>query len=351
MNSIRKAIIPGILILTILISSCQNKKPDAGIASNVPRAMEVKALLVAPGEMENKIFTTGTVLANEEVEIRSELPGRVTSINFQEGSLVRKGDLLVTINDSELQAELKKLQLDQKLAQDDVYRKQKLLEVKAVSQEELDVAQSNLGVIGAEIELTESKLDKTRIYAPFTGRIGLRYVSPGGYISSSNLIAKMQQIDPIKIEFTVPEKYLSMIKSGQQIQFTVTGNDSTFTGTIYAIEPSIDLATRSFSVRAHCSNPGTELVPGAFAKISIILEKLTNALVLPTDALIPDIRGEKVFIVKNGKATSKYVTPGIRTESEVEISSGLQPGDTVITSGLLTIRDQMGVIPKLTESK
>jgi membrane fusion protein, multidrug efflux system len=351
MNSIRKAIIPGILILTILLSSCQKKKPDAGIASNVPRAMEVKAVLVAPGEMENKIFTTGTVLANEEVEIRSELPGRVTSINFQEGSLVRKGDLLVTINDSELQAELKKLQLDEKLAQDDVYRKQKLLEVKAVSQEELDVAQSNLGVIGAEIELTESKLDKTRIIAPFNGRIGLRYVSPGGYISSSNLIARMQQIDPIKIEFTVPEKYLSMIRSGQQIQFSITGNDSTFTGTIYAIEPSIDMATRSFSVRAHCSNPGAALVPGAFAKVSIILEKLTDALVLPTDALIPDIRGEKVFIVKNGKATSKYVTPGIRTESEVEIVTGLEPGDTVITSGLLTLRDQMGVIPKLTESK
>jgi membrane fusion protein, multidrug efflux system len=310
--------------------------------------MEVKAMVMMPREIENKIFTTGTVLANEEVEIRAEVPGRVTSINFQEGSMVSKGDLLVTINDSELQAELKKLLVDEKLAQDDVYRKEKLLEMKAVSQEELDISRSKLGVIGAEIELTRSKLDKTRIYAPFTGRIGLRYVSPGGYISSSNLIARIQQIDPVKVEFNVPEKYLTLIRTGKEIIFNVAGSDSTFSGTIYAIEPRIDLSTRSFSARAHCSNPGSLLFPGAFAKVSIILEKLNDALVLPTDALVPDIRGEKVFVCKNGKATGIYVTTGIRTETEVQVISGLQPMDTVIISGLISIRDQVSVIPKIT---
>jgi membrane fusion protein, multidrug efflux system len=352
MNNITKRFsIVLIVLLMIATSSCKEKKPEAGKQSNTQRAMEVKAIVVAPRELENKIFTTGTVLANEEVEIRAEVTGRITSINFQEGSLVGKGDLLVTINDSELQAELKKLLLDEKLAQDDVYRKEKLLEMKAVSQEELDIARSKLGVIGADIELTRSKLDKTRIYAPFTGRIGLRYVSPGGYISPSDLIARMQQIDPVKVEFSIPEKYLSKMKAGQDILFSVAGLDSTFMGTVYAIEPRIDMSTRSFTARARCINPDNILAPGAFAKVSIILEKLTNAIVLPTDALIPDIRGEKVFISKDGKAMSQYITTGIRTETEVQVIRGLNISDTVITSGLLTMREQMSIIPKVIASK
>jgi membrane fusion protein (multidrug efflux system) len=335
---------PGLLLLA---ASCQNNKPDASVQSKGPVAMEVKALVMEPRELENKIFTTGTILANEEVEIRAEVAGRITAINFQEGTMVRKGELLVTINDSELQAELKKLQLDQKLAKDDVYRKEQLLQMKAVSQEELDIARSKLGVIGADIELTQSRLEKTRIYAPFNGLIGLRYVSQGGYISSSNLVTRIQQIDPIKIEFSIPEKYLTQIKTGQEIQFTITGNDSTFTGTIYAIEPRIDPSTRSFAARARCNNSGALLIPGAFAKISIILEKIQNALVLPSDALIPDIRGEKVFVSRNGKATSVFITTGIRTEREVQVTGGISFSDTVITSGLLNIREQMAIRPRL----
>jgi len=341
-------LITGISILSI--TSCKNKKPENPVSGNTPRATEVKALVVVPRVLENKIYTTGSILANEEVEIRAEVAGRITSINFQEGTMVSRGDLLVTINDSELQAELKKLLLDEKLAQDDVYRKEKLIEMKAVSQEELDIARSNLGVIKADIELVRSRIDKTRIYAPFSGRIGLRYVSPGGYISSSNLITRIQQIDPVKLEFSVPEKYLSSIKQGLEIHFTIAGYDSTFTGTVYAIEPRIDLSTRSFSARARCTNPASVLVPGAFAKISIILDKIDEAIVLPSDALIPDIRGEKVFICQNGKAAFQYITTGIRTESEVQVVEGLHPLDTVIISGLLTLREQMSVIPRITET-
>jgi membrane fusion protein (multidrug efflux system) len=350
MKNIIKAIIilPGFILGFI---SCQENKPGASVQAKGPVAMEVKALVMEPRELEHKIFTTGTILANEEVEIRAEVAGRITAINFQEGSMVRKGDLLVAINDSELQAELKKLQLDQQLAKDDVYRKEQLLQMKAVSQEELDVARSKLGVIGADIELTQSRLEKTRIYAPFNGLIGLRYVSPGGYISSSNLITRIQQIDPIKIEFSIPEKYLTNIKTGQEIQFTITGSDSTFTGTIYAIEPRIDPSTRSFAARARCNNTGSVLIPGAFAKISIILDKIQDALILPSDALIPDIRGEKVFVSRNGKATSVFITTGIRTEREVQVTGGLSFADTVITSGLLNIREQMSVKPRIAEPK
>jgi membrane fusion protein, multidrug efflux system len=333
-------------LLLFTFTSCKEEKKES-VKAAVPRPVEVNAVIAQPRMLENKIFSTGNILANEEVEIRAEIPGRVVSINFQEGSVVKKGDLLVQINDNELQAELKKLLLDETLAEEDVFRKEKLLELKAVSQEELDISTSKLGVIQAEIELVRARLEKTGIFAPFGGRIGLRYVSPGGYISSSMLIARMQQTDPVKIEFNVPEKYNTGIKTGMEVYFSVAGSDSLFTGQIYAVEPRIDPSTRAFTVRARCRNAEGILTPGAFAKVNIILERISDAIVLPSDAFIPDIRGEKVMVVRNGKAVTAYVTTGIRTESEVQIVKGLNPMDTVILSGLLQVRDQMSVKPRI----
>jgi membrane fusion protein (multidrug efflux system) len=338
------------IIMLIAITSCKQKKQDAP-QSSAPRPVEVNAVIVVPKMLENKIFSTGNILANEEVEIRAEVPGRVMTINFQEGAMVRKGELLVKINDSELQAELKKLLLDEKLSTDDVYRKEKLLELKAVSQEELDISRSQLGVIQAQIELVRARLEKTGIYAPFSGRIGLRYISPGGYISSSMLIARMQQTDPVKIEFNVPEKYITGIKTGMEVSFSVAGSDSLFTGTIYAIEPRIDPSTRAFTVRARCQNPEGLLTPGAFTKVNIILDRIPDALVLPSDAFIPDIRGEKVMAVRNGKAVTVYVTTGIRTENEVQVVRGLNAMDTVILTGLLQVREQMSVKPNVSGNR
>jgi membrane fusion protein, multidrug efflux system len=345
-TTLRIIYIPIITILIIIGYSCKNKKQET-VQSAAPRPVEVNAVVVSPKMLENKIFSTGNILANEEVEIRAEVPGRVISINFEEGTMVRKGDLLVKINDNELQAELKKLLLDEKLAQEDVYRKEKLLELKAVSQEELDISRSQLGVIQAQIELVRARLEKTGIYAPFSGRIGLRYISPGGYISSEMLIARIQQTDPVKIEFNVPEKYITGVKNGMDVTFNVAGSDSTFTGKIYAIEPRIDPSTRAFTVRARCQNPGGILTPGAFAKVNIILETIPDALTLPSDAFIPDIKGEKVMVCRDGKAVTAYVTTGIRTESEVQILSGINPMDTIILTGLLQIREQMSVKPRI----
>jgi membrane fusion protein (multidrug efflux system) len=161
------------------------------------------------------------------------------------------------------------------------------------------------------------------------------------------LIARMQQIDPVKIEFNVPEKYNTRIKTGMEVYFSVAGSDSLFTGQIYAIEPRIDPSTRAFTVRARCQNPGGMLTPGAFAKVNIILERIPDAIVLPSDAFIPDIRGEKVMVVRNGKAVSAYVTTGIRTENEVQIVQGVNAMDTVILSGLLQVREQMSVKPRI----
>jgi membrane fusion protein (multidrug efflux system) len=308
-------------------------------------------MVVQPGLLENKILATGSLEANEEVQLRSETPGRIVSINFEEGTPVRKGELLVKINDQDFQAQKKKLQLEENLAKDDVYRKSKLLEMKAVSQEEYDKSANQLGIIEAQIELINSQIAKTEIYAPFSGMIGLRHVSPGEYVSSTSLIALLIQGDPIKIGFSIPEKYREKVKNGTLIKFSVEGSDNSFSGRVFAIEPKVDPSTRNVTLRAICPNPGNLLVPGSFAKVVIVLETLANAIVIPSESIIPQLNSEKVFICSNGKAVSRIVTTGIRTEREVQIINGLIPGDTVILSGLLQLREGLNIRVKIPKEK
>jgi membrane fusion protein (multidrug efflux system) len=331
------------VFFVLIYSGCRREQQNDKRQGMTLKPMEVSAIVLKQQKLENKIFSTGTIQANEEVELRSEVEGRIVHINFREGSHVSKGDLLVKINDAELQAQLKKLMLDEKLAKDDLFRKGKLLDINAVSQEEYDISQNQLGVIQAQIDLIGSQLAKTEIYAPFSGQIGLRYISPGGYVTPDMLIARLQETNPLKIEFTVPEKYIGKIKPGTIIQFRVDGRDSIFSGKVYAIEPKIDPLTRAVSVRALCPNEANVLVPGAFAKVEIILETIPDALIVPSEALIPDIKGEKVFVYSDGKAKEVYVVTGLRLERTVQIADGLMPDDTIITTGLLQLRDNMKV--------
>ena len=332
----------------LLINGCNGKtkeKTDKGGT----RAITVNAVVIQPRTLENNILATGNVIANEEVELRSEIPGRIVSINFGEGSRVNKGDLLLKIDDRELQAQLKKLQVDEKQARDDLYRKEKLLELKAVSQEEYDKSFNILGITQAQVELIRTQISKTEIYAPFSGQIGLRQVSPGGFVSSATLVARLQQIDPVKIDFAIPEKYRGKVQKGTLIKFSVEGHDSSFAGHIYAIEPKIDPLTRNVSLRAICSNPKGMLIPGAFAKVDIVLDKINDALVIPSEAIIPVMNGEKIYVCRDGKARSQIVQTGIRTEREVQVTDGIKPGDTVITTGILQLREDAAVKIRLSK--
>jgi membrane fusion protein, multidrug efflux system len=326
----------------LIMAGCKgNRTPEPGNAGQ--KVVTVVGMIIQPRVLENNIVSTGNLIANEEVELRSEVPGRIVAINFDEGTRVNKGSLLLKIDDRELQAQLKKLQVDEKQARDDLYRKEKLLELKAVSQEEYDKAFNTLGITLAQVELIRTQISKTEIFAPFSGQIGLRQVSPGGFVSSSTLVARLQQTDPVKVDFAIPEKYRGKVTKGTLIKFRVEGNDSIFTGHIYAIEPRIDPATRNVSLRAVCPNPKGILIPGSFAKVDIVLDNIQNALVVPSEAIIPMMNGEKVFMCKNGKVKSQIIQTGLRTEREVQVNEGLQPGDTLITSGLLQLREDVGV--------
>ncbi len=333
------AVLTCLFIAGLLISCAE--KPKAGPAGGARKSgpVNVEVIVIKPDTLQNIIYSTGTLLPNEKVELRNEVSGRVIGIYFEEGSEVKQGTLLLKINDQDLQAQLSKNSVQEKMARDDEFRKKQLIEIKAISQEEYDIVYNNLQSVQAERKLLDAQLAKTQIFAPLTGKIGLRNVSPGSFIPSNTLIATLQQVDPIKIEFSVPEKYTRLIKPGMEINFGMDYTSEKFTGKIYAVESGVDEATRTVRVRAACSNAGRKLFPGTFARISVVLENLTDAIKVPSESLVGDISGNKVFVVRNGKAQSVSIFAGIRTEKDTQITEGLQPGDSLITSGLLQIND------------
>lgn len=330
------------LLIAGILSACGSSEGQAtGREANGP--MEVKVEVLRPQPFANTIRATGSLLANEAVEVRSEVTGRVTEIGFREGGKVAKGQVLVRINDDDFQAQLRKTDLAVQLASDDEGRKKQLLDVKGISQQAYDDAQIALQTAQAERANLQAQLAKTVIRAPFSGKIGLRQVSEGDYVSPNTLIADLQQVSPIKVDFTVPGRYANALTAGKEITFTVDGDTTNYTAEIYAVSPSVDVASRTIRIRAKQPNRDGHLLPGSFAHIKVDLASVPDALMIPAEALIPDIQGQKVLLIRNGKAESVRVQTGIRTDDQVQLTAGVQPGDTVITSGLLQLRDGMEV--------
>ncbi|MBX2961486.1 MAG: efflux RND transporter periplasmic adaptor subunit [Cyclobacteriaceae bacterium] len=309
----------------------------AGGQAKQPK-LPVEGHIVKTAQLDNKLVITGSILANESLELQSEVSGKITGIYFKEGSRVKRGDLLIQINDEEIRAQLDKQKHNIKLNEDNEFRQRKLLEKDAISQEEYDNALNRLNTTVSDIRLLEAQLEKTRIIAPFDGTIGLRYVSPGAYISPSSAIATLFNINPAKLEFAVPARYSTQLTQGKKVYFTIESNPKRWQGEVYAIEPQIDPNTRALKIRAVADNSEGLLLPGQFVRVELILETITNAVLIPTQAIIQEMEGPKVFISRNGKAERIDVTTGIRTDRELEILSGLNTGDTLITTGLLQIR-------------
>ena len=328
-----------ILIVAVLfaipkLSSSGNKVPPA----NMNKSLSVKAHIIKAEKLANNVITSGTILSNEEVELKGEVAGKIINIYFKEGSSVKKGDLLVKINDAELQAQLAKAKYNLKLLEDREHRQRVLLEREAISQEDYDVSLNELNVVKADIELVKAQVAKTEIRAPFDGVIGLKNVSEGSFVNTETIIATLQDINPIKIDFSIPEKYSGSVKVGDQIRFKVVGKDETYTGKVYAIEPKIDPQTRTLKLRAVYSNAARSILPGSFADVELILHEIQGALMVPTYSIIPELKGQKVFLYRNGKAFPQNVEIGIRTDTRVQITNGLAENDTLITSGILQIR-------------
>ncbi len=330
-----------ILLAIPKLKSTEGNSNSTGRGSAGP--LQVRAHITKYEVLDSKVLTTGTILANEEVDLKSEVDGKITKIFFREGSYVKAGDLLVKINDADLQAQLQSAKSRLELQKDTEYRQKQLLEKEAISQEDYDMTANQLQVNQAEVELIKARIDKTEIRAPFSGIVGLKNVSEGSFVNNSMIIASLQNINPIKIDFSIPERYSSMVEVGDEINFTITGNNKKYIGKVYAIEPKIDPVTRTLQIRALCSNTGREILPGSFANIELVLKKIENAILVPSEALIPDIKGQKVFLYKNGSAVPQQVETGIRTDVNVQLTSGVSEGDTIITSGMLQLRPGMPV--------
>lgn len=312
-------------------------------------ALKVEAVEMDFETIQDRIFSSGTLQANEVVELSSEASGLVTDIYFREGSEVNRGDLLVKINDSELQAQKQRANFRLNLAEQREQRQQRLLERGGISQDEYDATLNEVNVLRSELRLIDAQIEKTEIRAPFSGIIGLKYISTGTYINPNTQIASLQDINPVKIDFSVPERYISRVDVGDQIRFNVQGVDSTFVGEVYAIEPRIDTQTRTLQIRAISSNPDEILFPGAFANIELILDEIDDALMVPAIAIVPELNVQRVFVARDGKAQRVTVQTGIRTSDKVQVIDGLQHGDIVLTTGLLQVRD--GADIEITETQ
>jgi len=333
------------LIAVIGMTGCgkTNQNENKGGRGRQGGVVPVEIKVIKPQLLLNTVSSTGTILANEKAELRPEISGRITQILFEEGTVVPKGKLLVKMNDSDLQAQLKRNEAQGILLASDEFQKRKLLEIKAISRDEYDVAKSALLVNQADKQLLQAQIDKTEIHAPFNGVVGLRTVSVGNYVASNTLIATIQQINPVKIEFEVPEKYSGFIQSGLEIKFETDLSDSVFLAKVYAIESSITKDTRTLVVRALCPNTKNLLKPGSFARVNMILQKFPEALTIPSEAILTVLDGNNVILLKNGKARIVPVKTGIRTDSDIQITSGIAENDTLIVTGLLQLTDGMPV--------
>lgn len=331
-------ILIGLAVLGLL--AWPKLRSDDSAAPSGPRGggpTDVTAYVAAPVSMRDRIRATGSLQADESVDLAAETSGRVTGIYFQEGSAVRRGQLLLRINSDELRAQRERARTRIALAETRENRQRQLLDIGGVSQDEYDGVLGELNVLRAEVSLIDAQLAKTEVRAPFSGVIGLRYVSEGAFVSPQTRIASLQRLSPMKLEFSVPERYAGQVSVGDAVRFRIAGSDAMYDAAVYAVEPRVDLDTRTLQIRARVENPGT-ILPGAFADIELIVAEIPNALPVPTIALISEMGGKRVWIIENGKATPRSVETGIRTEDAVQIVSGIAPGDSVITSGLQAIR-------------
>jgi membrane fusion protein (multidrug efflux system) len=306
--------------------------------------MKVSVFTVRAAKLSETVSATGSLLADEGVELQAETNGKVVSIRFTEGARVRKGDLLVKLNDADLVATRARAQYRRELAVLRERRIKQLLKQGVARQEEYDTAINELNVQDAEIDLTQAQIAKTEIRAPFDGVVGLRYVSEGSFVNAATRIATLQRLDRMKIDFSIPEKYAARVQVGSPIAFTVAGASARFAGRIYALDPRIDAATRTVLIRAVCPNSEGRLLPGTFANVAVTLAEVADALMVPAIAVIPGLEEKNVFVLKDGKAERRAVQTGIRMENTVHILSGLAAGDIVITSGLQQLRPGQEVV-------
>ena len=310
---------------------------------NGKKILNVNAKVIKPQLLTDEYTTTGVLLPDEEVDLSFETSGKVIEINFEEGTPVKKGQLLAKVNDRQLQAQLQRLVSQLKLAEDRVFRQDALLKRDAVSKEAYEQVKTDLATLNADIEIVKANIALTELRAPFDGIIGLRQISVGSYASPTTIVAKLTKITPLKVEFSVPERYANDVKIGAGVNFGLEGKLETFHAKVYARESRMDQNTHTLTLRALYPNANGNVMPGRYADIRLSKNEIHDALAVPSEAIVPEMGKDKIFLYKSGKAQPVEIQTGIRTEAETQVLQGLQTGDTIIISGTLQLRTGLPV--------
>jgi membrane fusion protein (multidrug efflux system) len=303
----------------------------------------VQTRILQPQTISSDIEVPGTILANETTEIHPEVAGRIVELNIQEGRQVTRNTLLAKLHDGDLQAEMRKLEIQLKIAEQTEQRQSELLKIQGISQQDYDLSLLQVQSLKADMDIVREEIRKTEIRAPFTGKIGLKYVSPGAYVTPATALTTISQVDQLKLQFNVPERYSSDLRVGMEVQFQVDGSSQFFTARIMATAVQVEENTRSLAVRAVIKQKDKVLIPGAFAKVDIVLGKNDKALLIPSESILPSGRKKQVFVYEGGKAMMKEITTGVRDSLNVQVLTGLEEGDTLITSAILFLRPGMEV--------
>jgi membrane fusion protein, multidrug efflux system len=332
------------LFFAVCLLSCNNKKQDAETTKPLkPSVLNAEGFVVTPQPFQSDYTTGGSLLPNEEVRILPEVSGRVTSISFDEGSHVEQGKVLLKIYNEDIKAQIQKSQAQRALQVKIRERQGELLRIGGISKQDYETTTAQIQSIDADLAYSEAQLRKTIIKSPFSGRIGIRNVSVGAVITPATVIATLQQTRILKMDFTIPDQYRSEVNPGKKVSFTVTGKLDTFSGVISAIEPAADPVTRTLKVRAVVKNDEHRLVAGSFTHVTIPFENATQALLIPSQAIIPTDRDKEVAVVKGGRAKLVTVTTGTRTSDKVEIVQGLHAGDTILVTGIMQVKQNAQV--------
>lgn len=325
-------------VLAFLASACGDKKAAVDLGQRKSGPVLAEGFVVEPRSESENVEVPGSLLPVEETQIRPEVTGRIVQLGIQEGSLVQKGALLVKLFDQDLQAQLKKLQVQLDISVRTVERQKDLLAINGISQQDYDLSALAVDNLKADIETTKIAISKTEIRAPYNGKLGLRNVSLGAYVSPSDILTSIRQVDQLKLEFSIPEKYAKEINVGYIVKFRVDGGEKDHTAKVYATEGNVDPVTRTLRIKSIVKENHRELLPGVFAKVDLQLGSVTNAMMVPTQAVIPRARDKQVLLLRKDSVKFLTIETGIRDSTYVQIIKGLNKGDTIVTTGLMNIR-------------
>lgn len=326
-----------ITLLCVLAIGCKGK-PKSIDKFDPNAAVSVDISIISNQSVPKLIEVNGSVISSDFVELRPEINGRVTFLQIPEGKVVSAGTVLVKLNDADLQAQLEKIKVQLELAQTNEQRNKQLLSIKGINQSDYDVSLQQVKSYKADMAYTQSLIDKTVIKAPFSGQLGLRQISLGAFINTATTVVTLQKTDDLKIDFTVPELHKNLVKVGTKVLVESIGEEaSKFEATIVAIEPQIIASSRNLKVRASVKG---KLLPGSFTKIYLSdLDDNASSIMVPSNVIIPDSKTKQIVVVKNGQAKFINVETGYRTQTAVEITKGLQVGDSVVVAGMLFVKD------------